>query len=325
MKAIVVTVPGGPEVLELQEVPMPVVKPGWALVRIKAFGLNRSEMYTRQGHSGELAPFPRILGIECVGEIVDASDTGLDVGQTVAAMMGNMGRSYDGGYAQYALLPASQLIPLTTTLPWEHLAAIPETFITAYGSLQTLDLVSGQTLLIRGGTSAAGMAAATIAVDMGVTVLATTRNPAKQAALTANGVHGVYIDNGKIATDVRRDYPEGVDAVLELVGQPTLEDSIACLTDHGIICQTGLLGDKWDYWVTGLEGVPETIRTTTYNSEKVTAANSAAVMQTIVDRVEAGRYRLNIDRVFDMEEIVEAHTIMEESRAKGKLVVRTGV
>ncbi|MEM8488886.1 MAG: zinc-binding dehydrogenase [Bacteroidota bacterium] len=325
MKAIVVEAPGGPDVLKLTTRPIPDVKPGWVLVRVKAFGLNRSEMYTRQGHSGDFVPFPRILGIECVGEVADPSDGGFAVGQRVVAMMGQMGRAYDGGYAQYALLPRAQLIPVETTLPWDELGAIPETFITAYGSLDQLKLQARQTLLIRGGTSAAGMAAATIAKDMGVTVLATTRNPAKKPALVANGVDAVFIDKGAIATAVRRIYPRGVDAVLELVGQPTLEDSIACLEATGIICQTGLLGDKWDYWVTGLDGVAETIRTTTYSSEAVTAANSAATLQTIVTRVEAGRYRLNIDRIFEMEEIVEAHTIMEESRAKGKLVVRTGV
>lgn len=323
MKAIVVSQPDGPEVLERKSLQTPRVKPGWVLVRVKAFGLNRSEMYTRQGHSGELVTFPRVLGIECVGEVADTSDSDLALGQAVAAMMGMMGRAYDGGYAEYALLPREQLIPIDTTLSWEAFGAIPETFITAFGSIEALGLQAGQTLLIRGGTSAAGMAAATIARDMGVSALATTRNPAKKEALLANGVDAVFIDGGEIATAVRLAYPTGVDAVLELVGQPTLEDSVACLTTHGIICQTGLLGDKWDYWVTELEGVPATICTTTYSSEDVTAANSAAILQEIVKRVEAGRYRLNIDRVFEMEEIVMAHTIMEASGAKGKLVVRT--
>ncbi len=321
MKAIVVNEPGGPEVLTVQEIPIPTVKPSWVLVRIHAFGLNRSEMYTRQGHSGDAVKFPRVLGIECVGEVADPSDSGLAVGQTVAALMGFMGREYDGGYAEYALLPITQVIPVTTTLSWSELGAIPETFVTAYGSLETLELQAGQSLLVRGGTSSIGMAATTIAKDMGVTVLATTRNEAKRQALLDNGNDHVFIDEGNIAEAVRQEFPNGVDAVLELVGQPTLEDSVACLKSDGAICQTGLLGDKWDYWVTGMPGASPTIRRTIFSSEAVNAANTSTMLQTIVEHAEQGRYRLNIDRVFQFDEIIEAHRVMEESRAQGKLVV----
>src|SRR6266704_2964415 len=122
MHAIVVEQPGGPEVLQLQERPHLQPRSGWVLIRVKAFGLNRSEMFTRQGHSPGVQ-FPRVLGIECVGIIEAAPETNLAVGQTVAAVMGGMGRAYDGGYAEYTLVPASQVIPLQTTLPWELLAA----------------------------------------------------------------------------------------------------------------------------------------------------------------------------------------------------------
>lgn len=176
MRAVVVEAPGPPEVLQLQKRPIPEVKPGWVLVRVKAFGLNRSELYTRQGHSGEAVTFPRILGIECVGEVYDASDSDFVHGQRVAALMGFMGREYDGGYAEFSLLPRSQVIAVDTTLEWPVFGALPETFVTAYGSIQTLTLQAGETLLIRGGTSSVGMAAATIAQDMGVNVIATTRN-----------------------------------------------------------------------------------------------------------------------------------------------------
>lgn len=321
MKAIVVEQPGTPNVLQIREIPRPAVKPGWVLVRVRAFGLNRSELYTRQGHSGDAVTFPRVLGIECVGEVVEPSDSGLAVGQKVAAMMGLMGRQYNGGYAEYALLPVAQVIPIDTQLSWAKFGAIPETFITAYGSLETLELQSGQSLLVRGGTSALGMAAITMAKDLGVTVLATTRRQAKQPALIENGVDHVLLDDGNITGTVRALFPNGVDAVLELVGQPTLRDSTACLKPDGVICQTGLLGDKWDYWVTEMPDAPKNIRRTRFNSEVVNAANSASVLQMIVDRVEQGRYRLNLDRVFAFDEIVEAHRTMEENRASGKLVV----
>ena len=323
MRAIVVKTPGPPEVLEIESRPIPEVKSGWVLVRVKAFGLNRSEMYTRQGHSGDAVTFPRVLGIECAGVIEHPSDSGLQQGQSVVALMGLMGREYDGGYAEYALLPVSQVVPVKTKLPWAELAAIPETFITAFGSVEKLDLKHGQIVLVRGGTSSVGMAATTIAKDLGAIVVATTRQASKRPALLDNGVDHVIIDDGNISANIKTLFPEGVDAVLELVGQPTLEDSIQCLKPNGIICQTGILGDKWDYWVTGFEGAPESIRREVYNSEEVTAANSGSTLQQIIDRVEEGRYKLNLDRVFEMEEIVEAHQIMEQSRAKGKLVVIT--
>jgi len=165
MKGIVVERAGGPEVLQFHTVPTPELRPDWILIRVKAFGLNRSEVFTKQGHSPDVK-FPRILWIECVG-IVEAAppDTGIMVGQRVAALMGGMGRLYDGSYAEYTLVPAKQVIPLKknndiSSLPWETLAAIPETFLTAWGSLvQAMDVKSGQTLLVRDGTSSVGMAA----------------------------------------------------------------------------------------------------------------------------------------------------------------------
>jgi NADPH:quinone reductase-like Zn-dependent oxidoreductase len=187
MRAAIVEQPGSPEVLQIQEISVPSPRPGWVLIRVNAFGLNRSEMYTRRGHSPSVR-FPRVLGIECVGVVEEGGGTGLAPGQKVAAAMGEMGRAYDGGYAEYTLVPASQVMPLTTDLPWETLAAIPETFLTAWGSLvEALDVQAGEKLLIRGGTSALGMAAMSLAKDMGLYVAATTRDSAKAAALVANG------------------------------------------------------------------------------------------------------------------------------------------
>src|SRR3954449_1844648 len=180
--------------VESLSVPKPA--PGQVLIKVKAFGLNRSEMYTRQGHSPSVR-FPRVLGIECVGVVEDGGGTDLAPGQKVAAVMGEMGRAYDGGYAEYTLVPASQVLPLTTELPWETLAAIPETYLTAWGSLvEALDVREGQTLLIRGGTSALGMAAISLAKDLGLYVAATTRDSAKAAALAANRTDDVIIDTG---------------------------------------------------------------------------------------------------------------------------------
>jgi NADPH:quinone reductase-like Zn-dependent oxidoreductase len=324
MKAVVVKQPGGPDVLQIQERPVPGPRPGWVRIKVKAFGLNRSEMYTRQGHSPGVR-FPRVLGIECVGVVEDGGGTGLAPGQKVAALMGQMGRSYDGGYAEYTLVPASQVMPLTTDLPWETLAAIPETFLTAWGSLvEALDVQAGQKLLIRGGTSALGMAAISLGKDMGLYVAATTRDSAKAAALRANGAEDVIIDTGQLAQAARERIPEGFDCTLDLIGTVTLLDSLYTVRPRGLVCMSGLLGNAWTlHEFEPLAQMPSTVRLTIYTSETRTAANGTAALQRIVDGVAAGRYRPNLHKVFHLDEIVAAHRYMEENRGTGKLVVVT--
>ena len=321
MKAIVIEHPGGPEVLKLKEIPIPEPKAGWVLIKIKAFGLNRSEMYTRQGHSGDAVPFPRVLGIECVGEVKDAGGSELPVGQKVAALMGGMGRKYDGGYAGYTLVPRRQVIPVETNLSWEKFAAIPETFMTAWGSLtESIELQAGQVLLVRGGTSSVGMAAATIAKNIGATVVATTRNEVKREVLLDNGVEHVIIDNGRIADSVRKLYPNGVDHVLELVGTVTLRDSLKTVRPKGVVCFTGILGNEWVLKEFSPFEIPSSVKLTIFSSETITQ-DATDALQRVVKLSEEGKYRLNLDRVFRMEEIVEAHHYMDAGHARGKLVV----
>ncbi|MBO0841260.1 MAG: NADPH:quinone reductase, partial [Sciscionella sp.] len=173
MLAAVTEQVGPPEVIKVREVPRPRVRDGWSLVRVRGFGLNRSELFTRQGHSPSVV-FPRIQGIECVGEVVEATVGAPPVGTTVAAVMGEMGRAFDGGYAEYALLPNDLLIPIATELPWDVLAALPETYLTAFGSLQALAVTEGGTLLVRGGSSSVGMAALSLATGQNLRTIATT-------------------------------------------------------------------------------------------------------------------------------------------------------
>ena len=324
MKAAVVEQPGGPEVLQIKEIPVPPPKPGWVLIRVKAFGLNRSEMYTRQGHSPGVR-FPRVLGIECVGVVEDGGGTDLEPGQKVAAVMGEMGRAYNGGYAEYTLVPRSQVMALTTDLPWEMLAAIPETYLTAWGSLvEALDVQRGHKLLIRGGTSALGMAAISLAKDMGLYVTATTRNTGKAAALLANGADDVIMDTGQIAQTARERIPDGFDCTLELIGTATLLDSLHTVRTRGIVCMSGLLGNEWALReFEPLAQMPSTVRLTIYTSETVTATTGTAALQRIVEGVETGRYRPNMHKVFHLEEIAAAHRYMEENHSTGKLVVVT--
>ena len=212
---------------------MPTPRPGWVLIRVKAFGLNRSELFTRQGHSPNVE-FPRVLGIEAVGVVEEAPGGEFRSRQIVAPAMGGMGRSFDGGYAEFTSVPAAQVQALDTSLDWATLGALPEMIQTAWGSLHTaLEIEAGQTLLIRGGTTSVGLAAAVLARRHGATVLATTRRAEREALLRESGADHVFIDDGAIAREMRAAIPGGADRVLELVGANTLLDSLQCAAPGG--------------------------------------------------------------------------------------------
>ena len=245
MRAVVLDAPGPPEALRIRELPVPEPRPGWVLIRVKAFGINRSELHTRLGLARGVT-FPRVLGIEATGIVAAAPAGEFDEGQQVAAMMGGMGRTFDGGYAEFTSVPATQVIPFRSELDWATLGAIPEMIQTAHGSLTVgLDAQPGQTLLIRGGTSSVGMAAAILAKDRGLTVLSTTRQPARSAALTAIGVDHVLVDDNNVAAQARAIVPHGVEAALELVGTNTLPDTLRATAVHGVVCFTGMLSNQW--------------------------------------------------------------------------------
>jgi NADPH:quinone reductase-like Zn-dependent oxidoreductase len=322
MRAVVIREAGAPQVLRIENYPVPVPNAEQVLIRVEAFGLNRSEMFTRQGHSPDVT-FPRILGIEAVGIVAAAPGGQFDVGDKVATVMGGMGRAFDGGYAEYVCVPAGQTRTFRSDLPWRTLGALPEMLQTAWGALfRGLRLQRGERLLIRGGTTSIGLAAAAIAKAYGAQVAATSRNPLSKSLVRGAGADHFLVDTGTIATAVHGLWDGGADKVLELVGTGTLTDSLAAVREPGIVCMTGMVGDRWSLAdFTPMDVIPTGVSLTTYSGG--VDDFMALPFQSLIDQVEAGKMPVRIGKVFKLDDIVEAHRLMESNQAGGKMVVVT--
>jgi NADPH:quinone reductase-like Zn-dependent oxidoreductase len=324
MRAIVINQYGGPEQLVLKEIPNPVPLPGHVIIRVKAFGLNHAEIYFRSGVWGEVA---KVSGIECVGVVESCPSGRLAVGQRVAALMGGMGRTFDGSYAELTRVPASNVVPIESQLSWAELAAIPESYATAWTCLhRNLALAGDQILLVRGGTSALGQAAVNIAVEAGARVIATTRNRARFSTMDALGAHQVLLESPDLSKSVREMHPPGVDAVLDLVGNSTLLDSLAMPKPDGRVCIAGFLGGgepipAFNPLLQMPSGVQLSFFASAFTFGNADYPLSNIPFQAIVDRVAAGAYKAKPARTFRFEEIQDAHRCMEANQANGKIVV----
>lgn len=323
MRAMVIESYGGPEKLMLRDIPTPVPADGDVRIKVQAFGVNRAETYMRRGLWPEIS---EVSGIECVGEVDEDPSGTLRRGQRVAAIMGGMGRSRHGSYAEYTCVPRENVFALRTTLSWADLAAIPESYATAWTCVNDiLGINKGHVLLIRAATSALGQAAVNVARAAGAVVLATTRNTGRFSHLQDLGAAEVLLESGTVHDAVRERYPGGIDGVLDLVGNQVLRDSLQVVKRGGRVCQAGFLGganpvEGFNPFVDLPSGVSLTFfGSFVYGTPQF--PTSEVPMQTIVERVENGTYRAKPARVFPFDKLPDAHRLMESNQANGKIVV----
>lgn len=321
MRAMVIQAYGGPEALVLRELPDPVPGVDDVLIRVRAFGLNRAETYFRRGAWGDVA---RVSGIECVGDVVADPSGRLVAGTRVAALMGGLGRSRNGSYAELTVAPASNVVPIRSTLGWAELAAIPESYATAWSTaVDQLHAGAGTTLVIRGATSALGQAAINIAHHAGARVVATTRRAERETLLRELGAADVLIESHELSPEVRKRHPRGVDGVLDLLGNSGFKDSLRMVRRHGEVCVAGFLGGadpvRFDVLADFAPGARLSFFASfMYGQPEYPLA--AVPMQEIVDRVERGDYQARPVRTFAFTDLPEAHRLMESNQAAGKLV-----
>lgn len=321
MRAIILSGFGGLDKLVFADVPKPLPKNGEVVIEVKAFGINHAEMHMRRGEWAEAA---EISGIECVG-VVDSCPGGeFPVGAKVAALMGGLGRTINGSYAQYTRVRAANVALIESELPWSDLAALPETYAVAWTCLfRNLDLKAGQTLVLRGATSSLGQAALKMAVATGARVIATARTRGRFPMLEELGASRVELERGDLAEHLAE--AKQVDAVLDLVGNSTILDSLDMLRRGGTACLAGWLGGldpigdfnpllrmasgvNWNFFgsfVFGTPGFPL----------------SDVPLQDIARQVAEGALEAKPSRVFSFDEIREAHRMMEAGDAGGKMVV----
>jgi NADPH:quinone reductase-like Zn-dependent oxidoreductase len=321
MRAILRTGFGGPEVLVIREMPEPEPLAGHAVIQVKAFGLNHAELHMRKGEWAEIAD---VSGIECVGIVKSCPGGEFAPGTKVAALMGGLGRTINGSYAEYARAPVTNVANIESRLSWAELAAIPESYATAWTCLfRNLEIAPGQTLVIRGASSSFGQAAVNMAVNAGAKVIATTRNSNRFAVLEALGAVRAEIERPDLSKHIAD--AGKIDAVLDLVGNSTILDSLAMLRRGGRACLAG--------WLGGLAPIADFnpllqmasgVYLTFFGSfvfGKPGFPLSDVPLQKIAADVEAGRYKAKPSRVFRFEDIQEAHRVMESNQAGGKVVV----
>ncbi len=324
MKAIVINQYGDVDQLVIKDIPTPVPQQNEVLIRVKAFGINRAEIDMRKGLWGNVA---KVSGIECVGLVENDPSGRFGKGQKIAAIMGGMGLTRNGSYAEYTCLPIQNVFPVKTSLDWVDFAAIPESYATAWSCLhENMHVNENDTVFIRGGTSALGQAAINIAASIkGVTVISSTRSAERVDVLKEIGCSEVFIENKALNEKIREKYPKGINSVLDIVGNTTLLDSLKMVKKNGTVCNAGFLGGGDPISFNPLVDMPPSVNLNFFASFMFGTDDlpiSNIPMQQIVEWVEQGKYKVHSSNVFDFNDISVAHQLMENNNACGKIVIK---
>jgi NADPH:quinone reductase-like Zn-dependent oxidoreductase len=320
MRAIILNGTCEANMMKVSRIALPAVKPGWVLVKAKAFGLNHAELVLRQYEvDASYIKKPIVPGIECVGVIEDPSDSRFKKGEKVVALMGGMGRSFNGSYAEYVLLPQSHVFAVSTTLDWINMAAVPETFFTAYGSLfECLQLEKDDTLLVHGATSALGLAAIQLAKTKGCIVIGTSRKSERLDFLRSVGADYALIDNESLNDKILEIFLNRISKILELVGPTAIPKTSKLLKKHGIICSTGQLGGNLKGGFDVIKNIPNGVYLSSFYSNYPTQD----IMDNIFKMIDEHHIIPIIGNVMTLDEIGIAHELMERNQANGKIVIR---
>ena len=268
MKAAVIYEAGGPEVLKIQSRPIPTPRPDEVLIRVKAFGLNRSELFTRQGHSSGVK-FPRVLGIEAVGLVESAPGNEFPKGAIVATAMGGLGREFDGGYAEYTCAPAKGIQAIKTQLPWKRSAPFPRC-CKLHGARSSSLFVSKRAS-ISSSAEARPLSALRRLPSRRVTVPSLRLRLATRNAISCcwrsrrrPGLHRHRLDRRTGQGGRRRRCRQGPGTDRHR----DLKDSLSCARQGGIVCMTGIVGNKWSFDdFAPMEAIPSAIYLTSYNGK----------------------------------------------------------
>lgn len=313
MSAIVLDKPTKAQDIKISKCEIPSVKDGWVLVKIKAFGLNHSEQILRlEEINANYIKKPIIPGIECVGEIENASDSAFKKGQKVVALMGGMGRSFNGSYCEYALLPTHHVFAVNSSLNWAQTAAVPETYFTAWGSLfECLNISKNDTLLIRGATCSLGYASIKIAKALGVKVIATTHKKSKLDLLCE--ADEAIIDDGNLSSKLN-----GVTKALDLIGPKYLKDTLKSVEKGGVVCQTGILGGV--YALNGFDAIKD-IPNGVYLTGFFSNYPTQEIIGNIFNFIDEKNIQVDIGAQYDFEHIKDALIALDSGKVNGKIVV----
>jgi len=326
VKAYVISSPGGPGSLELKEIPAPTAGEGQVKIKIHAFGLNRAEAITRMGGSGKAVKFPRVIGIECVGEVLECPGGELVKGQKVCAAMGEMGRAYDGSYAEQTVVPISNVFPIDTSLDWVTFGAIPETYFTAWGCCfhtLKLDKFEKPKVLVRPGASALAIAITQIVNHLGGQVIGVTRSSHKVERMLETGMHKVIVSSQEVYDDVINEWSDGADGIVDtVVSKASLADDFKIRNSKAHLCLAGSLTESYDNSNSGSFGKAMIRpRVGFYDSGTISVKKDGAKIQEIISKVEQGIYKPFIDTVYPFEELQQAHEKMDRNEFTGKVVI----